>query len=86
MADALLPKVVSLRGEEILPVGTPRPEVVEFLERSLEAARAGEIIGVAAAFKHADECTSTGFVGETGRGLLGAVSLVSYDLCQRLRR
>jgi hypothetical protein len=79
-------KVVSLHGAEILPVGTPRQEVIDFLERSLEAARAGEIVGVAAAFRHADECTSSGFVGETGRGLLGCLTMLCHDIADRLRR
>ena len=79
-------KVVSLRGEEILPPGEPRPAVVEALERALEAARSGEIIGVAAVFNHSDDTTTSASIGRRDRATIGLLEIMKAGLVDGDRR
>jgi hypothetical protein len=47
-------EVVSLNGAVALPDAKPNETLVQELERLLEAARAGEIVGMAGAYQHKD--------------------------------
>ena len=77
-------KVVSLNGQPIPPIGDPSPEVIAQLERLLEMARAGQIVGVAACLEHGDGATSGVVTGVVSRGLIGAVEMSKYDLIKAL--
>lgn len=79
-------KVVSLRGGEILPPGEPRPAVVEALERALEAARSGEIIGVVAVFNHCDDTTTGASQGRRDRQTIGMLEIMKAGLVERDQR
>jgi hypothetical protein len=63
--------VISLRNGQPFPTA-PRPNttVIEELERLLEAARAGEIIGIAASYTHKDKQVTYSYAG----------SVVSYPM------
>lgn len=76
-------KIVSLRGEEIVQPGTPRPAVIEILEQSLEMARSGEVVGVFIARLHSDDATTGGIEGAQDRGLIGLVEMLKADLIER---
>lgn len=79
------PNVVSLREGTIQQPGEPRPNVVAELERALEMARSGEIDGLAAVYHHTDECTTSIVLGSGyTRAALGQLSLVQFQICQRL--
>ena len=47
-------EVVSLHGTWQPPSGAPNDTVVQELERLLEAARTGEIVGLAGSYMHRD--------------------------------
>jgi hypothetical protein len=76
--------VVPLRAG-LLPQGEPeKPEVnerlVEELERILEAARAGEIVGMAGAYLHREKGASYSFAG-----VVGSYSLIGGLECAKQR-
>ena len=78
-------KIISMRGGELpLPL-TPMPTVIEALEWALDAARAGEIVGVAAVFMHSDGATSSQMQGNLEREALGLLEILKADLVDRLR-
>jgi len=73
--------VVSLRGHVTLESGKPNPTVVEELERLLEAARAGEIIGLAGSYIHKDKMVTYSYAGAVASyGLLGGLDCVKERL------
>jgi len=74
------PKVVSLRGEEILPPGEPRPKVIAMLEDYLERARSGDICAVAMAVKFSDGATMFHFEGNLDNAVIGAVERMKIAL------
>jgi hypothetical protein len=79
MAD----KVVSLFGPiaSAQPEGQPNATVIEELERLLEAARAGEIIGLAGSYVHRDKVVTYSFAGIVGSyGLIGGLDCVKERL------
>jgi len=66
-------KVISLFGAAP-PDGRPNPSVVQELERLLEAAQAGEIIGLAGSYVHRDKVVTYSFAGLVGSyGLIGGL-------------
>jgi hypothetical protein len=77
-------KVVSLRGNLSLEVqnpNKPNATVVEELERLLEAARAGEIIGLAGSYIHKDKMITYSYAGAVASyGLLGGLDCVKERL------
>lgn len=77
-------KVVSIReGVSIAPSGgEPNPTVVEHLSGLLEKARSGEITGIAYATLHPGDVSFYSTSGRTTRGLLGALTLLQYDMCK----
>lgn len=56
--------------------------VIKFLEETLEAARAGEIVGIAGATVHPGHCTTPFWVGKSGRGTMGCLQVVLYNLAK----
>jgi hypothetical protein len=79
MAD----NVVNLFGAEVQtqPEGQPNATVIEELERLLQAARAGEIIGLAGSYVHRDKVVTYSFAGIVGSyGLIGGLDCVKERL------
>lgn len=73
--------VISLRGEFTPPTYEPNSTVVEELERLLEAARAGEILGLAGAYVHRDKVISYSYAGAVASyGMLGGLDCVKERL------
>jgi hypothetical protein len=73
--------VISLRGEFTPPTSEPNSTVVEELERLLEAARAGEILGLAGAYVHRDKVVSYSYAGAVASyGMLGGLDCVKERL------
>lgn len=81
MTDA---KVVPLRAglEPSPPAGEVDATVVARLAELLAKAEAGEIVGIAYAVLHPGDFSSFDTRGRTTRGLLGALSLLQYDMCK----
>jgi hypothetical protein len=77
-------EVVSLRGETIQPpTSEPNPTVVQELERLLEAARAGEIIGLAGCYMHRDKIVTYSYAGlVAGYSIVGSLSCLKERLMQ----
>ncbi|MDE2096875.1 MAG: hypothetical protein KGL39_06470 [Patescibacteria group bacterium] len=77
-------KIVSLRGETVVPRGR-NEDVVKELRRALEMAECGEIDGVFIVYVYADDCTSGLFCGKGGRGMLGMVECLKDDLIKEAK-
>jgi hypothetical protein len=77
--------VVSLRGAEpIITASTPVDSVVKELERLLELARSGELIGLAGVYKHRSRSVEYSYAGAVqGFALVGALECVKQRLAQR---
>jgi hypothetical protein len=74
-------EVVSLNGAVALPDAKPNETLVQELERLLEAARAGEIVGMAGAYQHKDRVITYSYAGHVGGyGLLGGLDCVKARL------
>lgn len=72
--------VVALRGE-FQPVAVEANErLIEEIERLLEAARSGEIIGLAGTYLHKDKSASYSFAGR-----VGAYSMIGGLECAKSR-
>lgn len=81
-----LPKVVSIRdGCAIHQPGEVVPSVVQELERALEMARVGEIIGVTVVYDHADEMVTGSTKGLRTRAAVGMIEIIKADLVDWLR-
>ena len=66
--------VISLRGHFTPLSAEPNSTVVEELERLLEAARAGEIVGLAGTYIHRDKVVSYSYAGAVASyGMLGGL-------------
>jgi hypothetical protein len=78
--QAMSDNVVALRGEFQPPAAEVNQRLIEEIERLLQAARAGEIIGMAGAYLHKDKCASYSFAG-----VIGAYSLVGGLECAKAR-
>lgn len=78
-------KVVSIHDALIEPRVVVKPDVVEELERALEMARAGEIVGIVVVYNHADECTSASLRGRTSRAMIGMLEVHKADLVDAVR-
>lgn len=70
------PKIVSMRGGEILPPGVPRPNVITLCERLLERAQSGDLAGLYAAMLHDDGASSYEAVGPSSYAAVGAVEVL----------
>jgi hypothetical protein len=77
--------VIGLRGAYVPPAEeeaeAANPTVVEELERLLEAAKAGEIVGFAGAYLHNDRSAGYSYAGPvSGYAVIGAVECVKERL------
>jgi hypothetical protein len=73
--------VISLRGHYTPPSPEPNATVVEELERLLQAAKAGEILGLAGAYVHRDKVISYSYAGAVASyGMLGGLDCVKERL------
>lgn len=73
-------KVVPLNPGQVV-TGEPNHDIVEMLERYLEEARKGEIVGLAIAFARPNDVTATAFwYGEAGHKLTAAVAMLNHDI------
>ena len=88
MEEAQPPDV--LAGVDLLHAGTPlrgnalnvglrepSADVIDELEWLLEAARSGEVVGIAYAASHHDVTTSNRYVGKMTLGLVGGLTAVT---------
>jgi hypothetical protein len=80
-------QIVSLTGAivsgEAAPAPKPNGVLIKELERLLEAARAGQIAGMAAAYQHHDRTISYSYAGSVGGfGLIGGLDCVKERLVQ----
>ncbi|MGA3342359.1 MAG: hypothetical protein ABSD11_17520 [Methylocella sp.] len=74
-------KVVSLRGNFNVPPAQPNNTLIEEIERLLEAARAGEIVGMAGTYVHKDKAVSYSYAGAVASyGMLGGLDCVKERL------
>jgi hypothetical protein len=73
--------VISMRGHLLPPAAEPNSNVVEELERLLEAARAGEIVGLAGAYVHRDKVVSYSYAGAVASySMLGGLDCLKERL------
>ena len=75
-------QVVSLNGA-VVATAQPQPNetLVQELERLLQAARAGEIVGMAGAYQHLDRAVTYSYAGAVGGfGLLGSLECLKERL------
>jgi len=68
------------------PVITPTPHagLIEGLERMLEQARSGEIVGLYGAITYGDTSAGTRALGLANRSTLGALVVVQHELAEDL--
>lgn len=73
--------VVSLRGQFTAPRTQPNQPVVQELERLLEAARAGDIVGLAGTYVHKDKVVTYSYAGAVASyGMIGGLDCVKERL------
>ena len=72
--------VVALRGEYQPPSNEPNERLVEEIERLLEMARSGDIVGMAGTYLHRDKGASYSFAG-----IVGSYSLIGGLECVKTR-
>ncbi|MBV8798430.1 MAG: hypothetical protein JO208_01260 [Alphaproteobacteria bacterium] len=76
-------EIVSLNGAVPIPQAEPRPNetLVSELERLLQAARAGQIVGMAGAYQHQDRIITYSYAGSIGGySLLGGIDCLKERL------
>lgn len=80
-------KVVALHGESSATgEREPNPVCIELLERWLEMAKSGEMIGVVVSGRSFDGCARYGFGGNIGGySLLGAMEMARADVVAFMR-
>lgn len=77
-------KVVSLHGSIAAPSAAPVESLVQELERLLDAARSGEIIGFAGAYQHRNDQVGYSFAGMVGSyAMIGGVECLKSRLVLR---
>ena len=67
------PRVVSLTGAEIIPPGTPKPDLIALAEEILERARSGDLAGLSVVLKHADDTHSYRHHGPVAYATIGCI-------------
>lgn len=76
-------EVVSLHGAWQQQSHTPNETVVQELERLLEAARVGEIVGIAGSYMHRDRMVTYSYAGLVGGySVIGSLSCLKDRLKQ----
>jgi hypothetical protein len=76
-------EVVSLTGKPVPVPGEPNAETVSELEKLLEAARAGEVLGGAIAFIHADGAVNCTYAGRNTFSMVGKLTQMTLWLADR---
>ncbi len=80
-------KVVALRGELKPQQSEVNERLVEEIERLLEAARSGEIVGMVGSYLHKDKSASYSFAGLVGSyGLIGGLECAKARLLALAQR
>jgi hypothetical protein len=79
-------EVVSLHGAPVTAAeANPDKRLVEELERLLEAARAGELVGIAGVFLNKDRIVSYSYSGiVAGYGVLGGLDCLKQRLVREV--
>jgi len=76
--------IVSLKGEEITPLGEPVPEVVERVEDILERAQSGNVRGLLIVELCADETCNSYYAGEINNRMMGTFERLKYRVFKAL--
>src|SRR5437762_3377909 len=77
-------EIVSLNGAVALPEAKPNETLVQELGRLLEAAKAGEIVGMAGAYQHNNRVITYSYAGHvSGYGILGGLVCLKPRLVRR---
>ena len=74
--------VVPINSRAIIATAEPNEAVVKELERLLEMAKSGEVLGIAIATVHPGDLTCWRRCGHQTRGLIGVIELMQYDMCK----
>lgn len=73
--------VIALNGGPTPRAGDGNQTLIEELERLLQAARAGEVVGLAGAYVHGNKLVGYSFAGEvSGYALIGGLECVKQCL------
>ena len=76
-------EIVSLSGAVAEPQAKPNETLVQELERLLQAARAGQIVGLAGAYQHQDRVITYSYAGVIGGyAVLGGLDCLKERLVQ----
>ena len=79
--------VVSLHGAYVPAAPETSKVVIEELERLLEAARSGEIIGLAGSFVHSNKTITYSYAGKVaGFGMIGGIECLKERLAAHRAR
>jgi len=78
------PKVVGLRGRDIHDGRSPVSDVVSLCEELLEMARAGEIIGLSAAWLFSDNATHKRATGHVSLAMVGRIEQMKTDVLRTI--
>ena len=76
--------VVSIHGGVEIVTPGPDDAVVAELEKLLEMARSGELVGFATGFVNRDLSTSSAQVGTRTRGLIGILEILKWDMVHQI--
>lgn len=75
--------VVGLRGQAVY-TGKPDPDAIAELEWWLEAARSGEVVGIAIAGMYRDGATGSRVGGSLSRALVGQCFGLAHRITEKL--
>jgi hypothetical protein len=78
--------VVGLRGLAIADHRVPNKNVVESLEWLLEAAKSGEVSGIACAYDNSDKSTGFSRVGIVSRATIGVLHTLISAIVEDLNK
>lgn len=79
-------KVVSISGGVISDTRIPRQDVIDELRRLLEAAEAGEIVGLALSYNYGDKSTGHCVIGVVSYSMIGHLEMVKQIVIDDLRK
>jgi hypothetical protein len=80
-SSTMTDNIVSLRGSFAAPAAQPNRNVVDELERLLQAAKAGDIVGMAGTYVHKDRIVTYSFAGAVASyGMIGGLDCVKERL------
>ena len=79
-------KVVSISGGVISDTRIPRQDVIDELRRLLEAAEAGEIVGVALSYSYSDTSSGHCVTGVVSYSMIGRIEMVKQIIMDDLRK